>query len=99
MNRKHTRTLKPTLEILEDRCVPSAGFLDSTFNGNGVVTTQVGSTGTLANAVAVYPSGTANAGKIVAAGQGADSKGNSDSAWSVTTRMGRSTRPSAREGS
>jgi hypothetical protein len=31
MNRKRTRNYKLTLESLEDRCVPSAGFLDPTF--------------------------------------------------------------------
>ena len=64
MNRKHTRTLKPTLELLEDRCVPSAGFLDPTFNTTGVVTTGH----LIASAVALYPPGTANAGKIVSVG-------------------------------
>jgi uncharacterized delta-60 repeat protein len=79
MNRKHTRTLKPTLQSLEDRCVLTAGFLDPTFNGNGLVTTPIAPPNSVtANAVAIYPSGTANAGKIVAVGQGADSKGNPD---------------------
>ena len=39
MNRK--RTHKLTLEPLEDRCVPAAGFLDPTFGTNGLVTTKV----------------------------------------------------------
>jgi uncharacterized delta-60 repeat protein len=79
MNPKRIRTLKPTLELLEDRCVPSAGFLDPTFNTTGVVTTQVAQlSGGLASAVAIYAPGTANAGKIVAVGEGADSHGNGD---------------------
>jgi uncharacterized delta-60 repeat protein len=69
---RRTRTLKPTLEILEDRCVPTAGFLDPTFNGSGVVTTPIAppSNYVQANAVAVYPPGTLNAGKIVTVGTG-----------------------------
>lgn len=77
MNRKRTRTLKPTLEILEDRCVPSAGFLDPTFNSTGVVTTQVGSGQDWGHAVTVYPAGTGNAGKVVIAG-GATGKSDLD---------------------
>jgi hypothetical protein len=77
VNRK--RTLKPTLELLEDRRVPTAGFLDPTLNATGVVTTQVAQpSGGIASAVAIYAPGTANAGKIVAVGEGADSHGNGD---------------------
>jgi Domain of unknown function (DUF5122) beta-propeller len=59
--------------------VPTAGFLDPTFNTTGVVTTQVApGPGVLDSAVAIYPSGTANAGKIISVGQGTDSRGNGD---------------------
>jgi uncharacterized delta-60 repeat protein len=60
--------------------VPSAGFLDPTFNGNGLVVTPVDPPGSSinANAVAVYPPGTVNAGKIVLVGHGVDSQGNTD---------------------
>src|SRR5262245_35729164 len=75
MNRKRTHTLKPTLELLEDRCVPTAGFLDTTFGTTGVVTTQVGVYG---SAVAIYAPGTANAGRIVVVGKGVDSSGKGD---------------------
>jgi uncharacterized delta-60 repeat protein len=61
---------RPRLEVLEDRCVPSAGFLDPTFNTTGVVITpDAPATAGFASAVAVYPSGTANAGKIVSVGR------------------------------
>jgi uncharacterized delta-60 repeat protein len=73
---KPTR-FRPSLEFLEDRCVPSAGFLDPTFNTTGVVTTQVAPL-PYDNAVAVYPSGTANAGKIVSVGGVAESPDNGD---------------------
>src|SRR5262245_11651818 len=63
------RTHKLTLELLEDRCVPSAGFLDPTFDFDGVATTATGGSGRC-HAVATYAPGTANAGKIVAVGQG-----------------------------
>jgi len=59
------------LEELDDRCLLSAGALDPTFGSGGIVTTSVGPTTEWAGAaaVAVYPSaGTANDGKIVAAG-------------------------------
>ena len=60
---------RPLLEALEDRAVPSAGFLDPTFNTTGVVITpDAPATAGFASAVAVYPSGTANAGKIVSVG-------------------------------
>ena len=76
MNCKHTRTLKPTLELLEDRCVPTAGFLDPTFGTTGVVTTQVAPSRVNEYAgVAIYAPGTANAGKIVTVGQGSVTRG------------------------
>ena len=90
MKRKYTRTFRPRLEHLEDRCVPSAGFLDPTFNTTGVVTTGH----LIASAVALYPPGTANAGKIVCS-----VTLRATSAWCATTRMGRWTRPSAIGGS
>src|SRR6516225_4598900 len=72
---KYTR-IRPLLEHLEDRCVPTAGFLDPTFNTTGVVTTPVaGPSGGGAFAVAIYAPGTANAGKLVSVGQGTASKG------------------------
>jgi uncharacterized delta-60 repeat protein len=74
---------RPLLEALEDRAVPSAGFLDPTFNTTGVVTTQV-SDAPGATAVALYPSGTANAGKIVAAGQASLVRYNPDGSLDAT---------------
>jgi uncharacterized delta-60 repeat protein len=55
---------------LEDRCLLSGGILDPTFGTAGIVTTTVGTQNySVANAVATYPnSGTANDGKVVAAG-------------------------------
>ena len=59
---------RPRLEALEDRCVPSAGALDTSFGSGGGVTTPIGSQA-LAYAVTVYPNaGTVNDSKIVAAG-------------------------------
>jgi uncharacterized delta-60 repeat protein len=59
---------RPRLEALEDRCLMSAGALDTTFNPTGsppgTVTTSMGGTyGSYADAVAIQPDG-----KIVAAG-------------------------------
>jgi len=61
---------RPCLEFLDDRCLPSGGVLDPTFGTAGVLTTNVGSYSTsAAMAVATYPSvGSANDGKVVAAG-------------------------------
>src|SRR4051812_23981439 len=59
---------RPRLEAMEDRCQPSGGVPDPTFGTGGLVTTTVG-TYARAFAVATYPNvGTANDGKIVAAG-------------------------------
>src|SRR5262245_60134797 len=67
MNRKRTSTCKLFLELLEDRCLLSAGDLDPTFGSGGIVTTAFGSAA--ARAVTIYANaGTANDGKIVAAG-------------------------------
>ncbi len=64
------RAFQPRLERLEDRSLMSGGVLDPTFGTNGVVTTNVASfDASGAYAVATYPkAGTANDGKIVAAG-------------------------------
>src|SRR3989442_12801951 len=52
------------LEVLEDRCLMSAGVLDPTFGSGGAVTTSFGSTvNTSAQVLAIQPDG-----KIVAAG-------------------------------
>src|SRR5262245_54097315 len=61
---------RPRLEFLEDRCLPSGGALDPTFGPGGTVTTGTGVfSDSLAYAVTTYPNaGTANDGKIVAAG-------------------------------
>jgi uncharacterized delta-60 repeat protein len=63
-------SLRPHLEVLEDRFLPSGGVLDPTFGTSGVVTTNVASfDASFVSAVATYPeAGTANDGKIVAAG-------------------------------
>jgi uncharacterized delta-60 repeat protein len=71
---KHTR-FRPLLEVLEDRCVPTAGFLDPTFGTTGVVTTQVSPYVSEYAGVAIYAPGTANAGKIVTVGQGSVTTG------------------------
>jgi hypothetical protein len=83
--RRSASRFRPCAENLEDRCVPTSGFLDPTFNGNGVVTTPIAPSGGYDFAVAVYPPGTNNAGKIVSVGQGADSHGNSDSLRSLAS--------------
>src|SRR5262249_11238790 len=69
--RNHRPTFRPRLEVLEDRCLPSGGVLDPTFGSGGIVTTSVGALGVAAvEAVAIYPNaGTANDGKVVAAGE------------------------------
>jgi uncharacterized delta-60 repeat protein len=61
---------RPQVEVLEDRWLPSGGVLDPTFGSAGVLSTSVGSNNiSAALAVATYPNeGTANDGKVVAAG-------------------------------
>src|SRR5947209_12832706 len=62
---------RPRLEALEDRRLLAGGVLDPTFGSGGLLTTSVGPTtvDSQAYAVATYPNaGTANDGKIVAAG-------------------------------
>src|SRR5262245_14507418 len=67
MNRKHPTTRRLSLEPLEDRSLLSAGFLDPSFDGDGVVISDVGYNENV-HAVAVYADGTADAGKILVAG-------------------------------
>jgi len=69
MNRNRTRSCRPTLELLEDRCLLSAGDLDLSFGTNGVATCgRAGGIGSLA-AIALAPDG-----KIVAGGLLDDAK-------------------------
>src|SRR5262245_26181830 len=65
------RPFRPRLESLDDRCLLSGGVLDPTFGTGGIVTTSVGSqNSSRALAVATYSNdGTANDGKVVAAGE------------------------------
>src|SRR5437588_12355981 len=59
---------RPRLEVLEDRRLLSGGVLDPTFGSGGLITTTLGAD-SRAYAVATYPNkGTANDGKVVAAG-------------------------------
>jgi uncharacterized delta-60 repeat protein len=66
----HRRAFQPRLESLEDRRLLSGGVLDPTFGTGGIVTTSVPPFDeSYASAVATYPkAGTANDGKVVAAG-------------------------------
>jgi uncharacterized delta-60 repeat protein len=70
--RRHTgHSFRPRVKALEDRCLLSGGVLDPTFGTAGIVTTTVTQSAE-PFAVATYPStGSANDGKIVAAGYGA----------------------------
>src|SRR5262245_10795573 len=63
-------SFRPSLEALEDRCVPSApGTLDTTFGSGGIATASFGKKGNdFSNAVAVQSDG-----KIVEAGESFDS--------------------------
>jgi len=64
--RRHTLSARPRLEVLEDRCLLSAGSLDPTFGaGAGFVTTAVAAYGSWANSVLTQPDG-----KILASGGG-----------------------------
>ena len=74
--RRVPRSLRPRLEALEDRCTPSAGALDTTFGGTGVVTTSLKG-GDAANVVLIQPWD----GKIVLAG---DSPGGRGTVMSLT---------------
>lgn len=63
---------RPKVECLEGRDVPSAGFLDPTFAGDGVAVTPVGITDRGASPVAVYPGAAPAAdGKVVVGGYAA----------------------------
>src|SRR6516162_2192691 len=63
---------RPRLEVLEDRCLLSAGQLDPTFGTGGVVTTNIGGpTATTAQAVVV----TQSDGKVLVAGTNYDNNG------------------------
>jgi uncharacterized delta-60 repeat protein len=55
---------RPQVDVLEDRCLLSAGALDTTFGGTGVVTTSAGKYGGGAEWVLIQPWD----GKIVAVG-------------------------------
>jgi uncharacterized delta-60 repeat protein len=63
-------SFRPHLEQLEDRCLLSGGVLDPTFGNTGILTTAVAAhSNSQALGLAVYPNaGTANDGKLVAAG-------------------------------
>jgi uncharacterized delta-60 repeat protein len=61
-------------EVFEERRLLSAGVLDPTFGSGGLVSTTVGGFGNV-YAVATYPAGTANAGKVVAVGTATATKG------------------------
>lgn len=77
-SRKHRSAprFRPRLEALEDRYLPSGGVLDPTFGSGGIVSTSVGGIGNTF-AVATYPAGTANAGKVVAVGMAGVTRGSS----------------------
>src|SRR5437867_8075439 len=61
---------RPALEVTEDRCLLSAGALDTTFGTGGGVDTNLGTIDSaIAYGIAVYHNeGAANEGKIVAVG-------------------------------
>jgi uncharacterized delta-60 repeat protein len=66
---KSQSRFRPCIQALEDRCLLSGGVLDPTFGNGGLVSTAIGSLAA-SYAVATYPAeGTANDGKVVAAGQ------------------------------
>jgi uncharacterized delta-60 repeat protein len=71
-----TRT-RPQIEPLEGRTLLTAGTLDTSFGGTGIVTTQVGTGGDGGLAVAVFPQSdpNGNAGKIVVVGSANSSSG------------------------
>src|SRR5262245_10034422 len=64
---RHPLSHRPQLEMLEDRCLLSAGQLDTTFGSGGLVTTNFAKkSGDYSSAVAVQTDG-----KIIVAGEGA----------------------------
>jgi uncharacterized delta-60 repeat protein len=69
-NQQLLRRATPRLEALEDRCLLSAGVLDTTFGSGGLVTTSLGiNNASYDYSVAIYHNqGAANESKIVAAG-------------------------------
>ena len=67
-NRRRRETSGLNVEQLELRSLLSAGVLDPTFGTGGVVTTALAGT-QFGRDVAIYPAGTAQAGKIVVGGQ------------------------------
>src|SRR5581483_6114728 len=64
---------RPSLEVLEDRDLLSAGALDPTFGSGGIVTTQLVSTGGYRNAIANALTIQSD-GKVVAAGSAQTNK-------------------------
>jgi uncharacterized delta-60 repeat protein len=67
---RSSRNVRPCLELLEDRCVPSAGQLDPTFGTGGIVNTNIGGpTPIAARAVVV----TQTDGKVVVVGSTSNS--------------------------
>ena len=74
MKRNRLATRRLNVESLEDRSLMTAGFLDPSFDRDGVVTTNVGAL-EYAHDLAVYPVGVPNAGKIVAVGSAAPVSG------------------------
>jgi uncharacterized delta-60 repeat protein len=85
-NRPRRTSFRPRLEALEDRYLLSGGVLDPTFGSGGLVTTAVGSSAR-AFAVATYANeGTANDGKIVAAGDAFSSTGKTNTEYMEVVR-------------
>jgi uncharacterized delta-60 repeat protein len=65
--RRHSSAYRPRLEVLEDRCLLSAGVLDPTFGAGGIVTTSPGAAQDHASAMALQTDG-----KIVVVGSTSD---------------------------
>jgi uncharacterized delta-60 repeat protein len=77
-SRRAAPSVRPSFEVLEERRLLSGGVLDPTFGTAGLVTTAIGS-GSRGLAVATYPNeGTANDGKIVAAGDASTGRTNTE---------------------
>ena len=64
MTKRTKRSRRPMVESLEGRALLTAGTLDTTFGGTGMVSTNLDSTGDIASAVAVQPDS-----KVVVVGQ------------------------------
>src|SRR5262245_54341139 len=71
--RRSVTPFRPYLELLEDRCLLTAGALDPTFDGDGIVRTDFGYSGDAAFAVIAQADG-----KIVAAGKRGAASGRAD---------------------